>query len=200
MHQKLEATYLNDTQGQLLIQLARQTIMAELGRKPDRGASEMLQATLDDERLKANCGTFVTLKMDNQLRGCIGTLSATEPIAESIRNNAVNAAFHDFRFSPLTAKELDRVEVEISILTEPQPLEYRDSDDLISLLNPHVDGVIIRKDSASATFLPQVWEQLPRPEDFLSHLCQKAGLSSSAWKDTPLKVSIYRVQSFEEKK
>ena len=174
--------------------------MAELGRRVENETQEALQAALKDERLQASCGTFVTLKINNQLRGCIGNLTATEPLPDSVRKNAINAAFHDYRFSPLTSEELDRVEVEVSVLTEPQSLEYTDGKDLISKLRVNVDGVIIRKGSASATFLPQVWEQLPRPEDFLNHLCQKAGLSPNAWQATPLKVSTYQVQYFEETK
>ncbi len=198
MIEKSSTAQLNEKQGRVLVQLARQTIMEKLGAKPDPVAADSVREALDDDQLQVRRGTFVTLKMDNQLRGCIGTLSATESITDSIKNNAVNAAFNDFRFSPLTGKELDRVEVEISILTEPQPLEYVDGDDLIALLRPNVDGVILRKGAASATFLPQVWEQLPRPEDFLSHLCQKAGLASTAWQDDALQVSTYQVQYFEE--
>ena len=174
--------------------------MAELDRRPDQAEADAIQSALADNQLNDRRGTFVTLKMDNQLRGCIGTLSATDTIVNSIKDNAVNAAFRDFRFSPLTARELDRVEIEVSILTEPQVLEYQDSDDLVARLKPHVDGVIIRKGATSATFLPQVWEQLPRPEDFLNHLCLKAGLSSSAWEESVIKVSTYQVQYFEEAK
>ena len=200
MKNKQNVSHFNESQGQVLIQLARQTIMAELGRKVDNENSEALQAALKDDKLQACCGTFVTLTINEQLRGCIGNLTATEPLPDSVRKNAINAAFHDYRFTPLTSKELDRVEVEVSILTVPQPLEYIDGKDLISKLHVNVDGVIIHKGSASATFLPQVWEQLPRPEDFLNHLCQKAGLPSNAWQTTPLKVSTYQVQYFEEKK
>jgi AmmeMemoRadiSam system protein A len=143
-------------------------------------------------------GTFVTLKIDDQLRGCIGNLTATEPLLEGVRRNAINAAFHDPRFAPLTETELAKVEIEVSILTEPQPLDYIDGADLLTKLRANIDGVIIRKGHASATFLPQVWEQLPEPEDFLSHLCKKAGLSSNAWRDTKLEVQTYQVQYFEE--
>jgi len=117
---------------------------------------------------------------------------------EGVKRNAVNAAFHDPRFSPLSKDELDRTEIEVSILTEPQPLAFRDGQDLAQKLRAHVDGVIIRKGHASATFLPQVWEQLPGPEDFLSHLCLKAGLPSEAWKNSELEVLTYQVQYFEE--
>jgi len=92
------------------------------------------------------------------------------------------------------------VDIEVSILTEPKLLEYRDSSDLLSKLRVNVDGVIIRKGSASATFLPQVWEQLPKPEEFLAHLCMKAGLPANTWKKGALKVKTYQVQYFDEEK
>jgi AmmeMemoRadiSam system protein A len=161
-------------------------------------ASEDLLAALGDDCFKLNCGTFVTLKIRGKLRGCIGNLTSTETVLDGVKRNAVNAALHDPRFSPLSKDELDRTEIEVSILTEPQPLAFRDGQDLIKKLRAHVDGVIIRKGHASATFLPQVWEQLPKPEDFLSHLCTKAGLPSDAWKNSELEVLTYQVQYFEE--
>ncbi len=155
------------------------------------------------EDLKDSCfnerrGTFVTLKIDGRLRGCIGSLTSNESIRIGIARNALNAAFRDPRFPPLTIDEFKHVDIEISILTEPSPLEYSDYFDLLAKLRVNVDGVIIRKGRAGATFLPQVWKQLPEPENFLSHLCAKAGLSSDSWKNTKLEVSIYQVQYFEE--
>jgi AmmeMemoRadiSam system protein B/AmmeMemoRadiSam system protein A len=190
---------LNEKQGQILLKLARKTISEELGIKSKREQTSPA-SDLEDKGLQKRSGTFVTLKIRNQLRGCIGNLDASEPIMEGVKRSAINAAFNDFRFSPLTAKEFDKVEIEISILSEPEPLEYKDGNDLIKKLRPHVDGVIIRKGHASATFLPQVWEQLTRPEDFLSHLCTKAGLPSDSWKNSKLEVLTYNVQYFEEEK
>jgi AmmeMemoRadiSam system protein A len=155
---------------------------------------------LADRAFQSRRGTFVTLTIDGQLRGCIGNLEASESIAEGIKRNAVNAAFHDPRFPQLDAKELDKIHIEVSILTDPQPLEYRGSKDLIAKLRPHVDGVILRQGSAVATFLPQVWEQLPRPETFLSNLCRKAGLPGDTWQKGQLEIMTYQVQYFEEKK
>jgi len=190
---------LNEKQGQILLKLARKTISEELGIKSKQ--EQISPASdLEEKSLQRRSGTFVTLKIRNQLRGCIGNLDASGPIIEGVKRNAINAAFNDFRFSPLTAKEFDKVEIEISILSEPKPLEYKDSNDLIKKLRPNVDGVIIRKGHASATFLPQVWEQLARPEDFLSHLCAKAGLPSDSWKNSKLEVLTYNVQYFEEGK
>ena len=188
-----------EEQGQLLVKLARQTIMKKLGRKAPASEFDDLDRALQDEGFQSHCGTFVTLKIHGQLRGCIGNLSSTETVWDSVKRNAINAAFHDPRFSTLTDTELDQTEIEVSILTEPRPLEYQNGQDLTKKLRADIDGVIIRKGHASATFLPQVWEQLPQPEEFLSHLCMKAGLSSDAWKGPELEVLTYQVQYFEEK-
>jgi AmmeMemoRadiSam system protein A len=110
----------------------------------------------------------------------------------------VSAAFRDPRFPALTKKELNRVEIEVSILTEPEPLNFQDHRDLLRKLRVDMDGVIINKGGARATFLPQVWKQLPQPEEFLSHLCMKARLPADAWKRPGLDVSTYQVQYFEE--
>jgi AmmeMemoRadiSam system protein B/AmmeMemoRadiSam system protein A len=185
-------------QGQVLVKLARKTIMDKLGVDTTEPVSQDLLSGLKDEGLKVHRGTFVTLKFEGQLRGCIGSLTSTESVLEGVNRNALNAAFHDPRFSPLSKDELARTEIEVSILTEPQPLAFRDGQDLIKKLRVHIDGVIIRKGLARATFLPQVWEQLTRPEDFLSHLCMKAGLPSQAWKNSELEVLTYQVQYFEE--
>ena len=191
---------INPQLGQALVKLARQTIMERLGLKISGKESDLVVAAVKDDALKARHGTFVTLKIAGHLRGCIGSLAAEESILDGVKRNAVNAAFHDPRFSPLTVEEIEDVDIEISILTKPQPLEYTNSADLISKLRVNVDGVILQKGQASATFLPQVWEQLPRPEKFLSHLCVKAGLSANAWENTQLQISTYQVQYFEEKK
>ena len=188
-----------EEQGQMLVKLARHTITDKLGRKISDSESDKYNRTPPDEGFKSHCGTFVTLKIKGQLRGCIGNLTSTETVWDGIKRNAISAAFHDPRFSPLTAKELDQTEIEVSILTQPRPLEYRNGQDLTRKLRVNVDGVIIRKGHASATFLPQVWEQLPQPEKFLSHLCMKAGLPSDAWKDPEVEVLTYQVQYFEEK-
>jgi len=189
---------LSEAQGQALVRLARHTLMERLGKKIRQAEIDSLNTALKDSCFNASCGTFVTLKINERLRGCIGNLSSDTPLASGVRRNAINAAFHDPRFAPLDTSELDQVEIEISILSEPQPLKYRDGDDLIKKLRPHIDGVIIRRDTASATFLPQVWEQLPLPQDFLTHLCMKAGLPPDSWQNPTLEVSTYQVQYFEE--
>lgn len=189
---------LNPKQGAALVALARQTLARHFGETIASADAQRLETLLAAQALQARCGTFVTLKIDNQLRGCIGSLSASAPIVSGVRDNVLNAAFHDPRFSPLRKTELDAVHLEVSVLSEPVPLVYTDADDLLSKLRPGIDGVIIKKGLANATFLPQVWEQLPEPEPFLSHLCMKAGLPAGQWGDGDLTVLIYRVQYFEE--
>ena len=192
-------TRFTEKQGQLLVKLARNTILKELAGKSTNTTADTSMLAFQDERFQTHCGTFVTLKINGQLRGCIGNLTPEESVLEGVKRNAVNAAFRDPRFSSISAAELDRTHIEVSILTEPLPLAYRDSQDLIQKLRVNVDGVIIRKGHANATFLPQVWEQLPRPENFLNHLCMKAGLTEDAWKHSKLEVLTYQVQYFEEK-
>jgi uncharacterized protein len=182
---------LTKEQGMRLLQLARQTIAERLGTgNDDRPAHDLA--------LDAEYGTFVTLKIDGHLRGCIGNLLPTGSVAEGVMQNAISAAFHDSRFSPLSAKELEKVEIDISVLSQPQKLEYKDGADLISKLRPGIDGVILKLGGAGATFLPQVWDQLPSPELFLGHLCRKAGLADTAWQDSQPEIEIYQVQCFEE--
>ena len=142
---------LTPDQGRALVALARHTLMAHFHRMlPDEQTAD-LEARLDDEALRVHSGTFVTLKIGGQLRGCIGSLVGREPLAEGVRSNAVNAAFHDPRFRRLTNKELDRVSIEVSVLTAPRPLEYSGPDDLIAKLRPGIDGVTLRRGAAGAS-------------------------------------------------
>ena len=186
--------------GQALVALARRVICQRLGRPvaDDAGGKEMA-ASLADPLLQEHRGTFVTLTIDGQLRGCIGSLSAAESILEGVRLNAINAAFGDPRFVPLAGEELAEIAIEVSILSDPQPLSYSGGDDLVAKLRPHVDGVILGRGAARATFLPQVWEQLPQPESFLNHLCLKAMLPMDAWRRGGLMVQTYTVQYFHER-
>ena len=184
--------------GKVLLDLARRTIARRLGTDNGQEASEALEKKLAQSCFDNKYGTFVTLTINGRLRGCIGNLSSTIPLREGVRKNAVSAAFQDPRFSLLTKEELEKVHIEISILTEPKKLEYSGGDDLVQKLRPDIDGVIIRKGAYQATFLPQVWEQLPQPDDFLSRLCMKAGIPADSWQSEGLEVQIYQVISFEE--
>jgi len=180
------------SQAERLLRLARNTIEAELGKG---GQPEVPPS---DPIYQEEVATFVTLKIDGQLRGCIGSLTPSGSLWENVRSNAVNAAFHDGRFRPLSEEELERVHIDISLLTRPEPLEYRDGDDLAARLRPGVDGVILRHGRAGATFLPQVWAQLPTPALFLGHLCRKAGLLENCWREDHPRIELYQVQHFEE--
>lgn len=189
---------LDAEQGQALLRLARSALMENFGRQPSPEEAVRLKSALKDPALQALRGTFVTLTLKGRLRGCIGNLVPTDPLAEGIRRNALNAGLQDPRFPPLTENELDRTSIEVSILTEPRPLPYTNAEDLVRQLRPRIDGVIIRKGYASATFLPQVWDQLPQADGFLDHLCLKAGLPRDAWKRSALEVATYQVQHFAE--
>lgn len=195
-----EPGQLSPEQGQNLIKLVRQTISGRLGRPVEQAAAEKLAGELATPAYQEKRGVFVTLHKDGQLRGCIGSLTGYRPIAEGVREHALNAAFNDPRFRPVTTDELAALDIEVSILSEPSPLTYRDGANLLKRLRPGVDGVIIRLGGASATFLPQVWEQLPDPEAFLSHLCQKAGLPAQEWRQGRLEVLTYQVRYFDEVK
>jgi len=192
--------HFNESEGRRLIQLARRTINDRLGIKPQEPASASQQDPLSEPCFQRHCGTFVTLKKSGALRGCIGNLIANKSVADGIRDNALSAAFQDPRFPLLAAEEVDQLHISISILTQPKPLQYKDAADLLAKLRVNVDGVILRRGTAGATFLPQVWQQLPDPNDFLSRLCLKAGLQANTWRNTKLDVSTYQVQYFEEQK
>ena len=143
--------------------------------------------------LQEPIATFVTLNLHGELRGCIGSLTSRRPLIDDIIANAKAAAFHDPRFSPLTTSEYLHCSVEISLLTPPKELEYSDVADLKAKIRPGIDGVILKLGNHQATFLPQVWEQLPDFEQFFAHLCQKAGLYSDALKEHP-EIHIYQVE------
>ena len=185
------ADFLTDKQGQTLLKLARKTLVQKLSKRT-------VPSVPDDPALLVQAATFVTLKIDGKLRGCIGNLEPVGPLWEGIRDNAINAAFNDYRFSPLTPEELSAVHLDISILSQPQPLQYDDPDDLPKKLRPGIDGVILRDGHRSATFLPQVWQQLSTPGQFLDHLCLKAGLPQQTWRQKKLSIQTYQVQCFEE--
>jgi len=189
-----DAEHLSEEEGRKLLKAARDTIQNALGeQKSESAGEEGLPPVLSERR-----GSFVTLTLQGALRGCIGRIIPQETLLEGVKANAIQAAFRDPRFRPLSRGELDRVKIEVSILTEPVPLSYSDDHDLTNRLRPGTDGVILKKGYKQATFLPQVWEQLPNPGDFLTHLCLKAGLEGDAWKRDKLDVSVYRVQAFEE--
>jgi AmmeMemoRadiSam system protein A len=140
----------------------------------------------------------VTLTVGGELRGCIGNIFPERPLAEDVIQNARNAALHDPRFSPVTADELGKIEVEVSVLSVPAKLQFSSPEDLLQKLRPQQDGVVLTVRGRRATFLPQVWEQLPDANDFLRHLSSKAGLSADAWRQPGTEIMIYHVDAFKE--
>jgi len=138
--------------------------------------------------------TFVTLTLNGNLRGCIGSLIAHNALIDDLTTNAYKAAFEDPRFPPLTKEEFENVDIEISLLSQPIEIRYSDLNDLQSKINKGVDGMIVRQGSKQATFLPQVWEQLPNFEDFLTHLFHKAGITDL---ETPIEVFVYHVEKIK---
>jgi AmmeMemoRadiSam system protein A len=175
--------------GDALLARARNAVAAELDCAP--GAEPW-------HPLLAQPGaTFVTLRLHGELRGCIGSLTATRPLAEDVRANAVAAAFRDPRFAPLTAAEFAVTRFEISLLAPAEPIAARSEAELLRLLRPHVDGVILRCEERRATLLPQVWASLPDPRDFVRALKRKAGLPATFWSDA-LFFERYEVVKFDE--
>lgn len=156
-----------------------------------------MQLELDDypETLREPGASFVTLNRHGQLRGCIGALSAHRPLIQDVAENAWSAAFADPRFAPLREEELEGLEIHISLLSHAEPMEFESEQDLLQQLRPGIDGLIIEEGMRRGTFLPSVWEQLPRAELFLRHLKQKAGLPPDYWSES-LQLSRYTTHSF----
>ena len=177
-----------------LLQLARSVILDRLGEKTSSSLPERNSPVFMEKR-----GCFVTLHSKGQLRGCIGIIEPIKSLIAAVKENAMHAGFDDPRFSPVTFQEMKSITIEISILTKPTPVNFQNADDLKKQLKPGVHGVILTHGHHRATFLPQVWDQLPGMEDFLGHSCQKAGLEKTCWKDAKTAVEVYEVAVFSEK-
>lgn len=188
---------LSPIQGELLLTMAREAIAQKLSIDwPDSGSN--LSNPVERDFLTRKQGVFVTLHKKGQLRGCIGTIEPVSDIGTAVCDNARFAAFRDSRFDSLQHQEFDAIDIEVSVLSVPEPLDYDSPEQLVTRLTPYRDGVVLKKGFRKATFLPQVWEQLPSVSQFLSQLCLKAGLAGNAWETQVLEVSVYRVQSFGE--
>ena len=178
-----------DDLGQALLIRARNAIAAEFGEPP--------RPEPPHPALAQPGASFVTLTQSGQLRGCIGSLEAWRPLEEDVRANARAAAFRDPRFPPLGRHELAATRVEVSLLTPAIPMEFADEADVLRRLRPAIDGVILEYAGRRGTFLPQVWESLPQPRDFLDHLKQKAGFPADFW-SPDVKLYRYEVQKWKE--
>jgi uncharacterized protein len=177
-----------------LLDLARKTIEKAVANQP----WPELDLPGLSQILREKGASFVTLTEFGDLRGCIGALEAYQPLAEDVREHAAAAALEDFRFPPVTKTDVPNLQIEISRLTIPYAINYDQPEKLAGLLKPGQDGVILRDGYRRATFLPQVWEKIPDPEDFLANLCQKMGVSPDLWRRKILQVSIYHVEEFHE--
>lgn len=183
--------FLSKVQKKNLLNLARQAIKEKFTKSKSK-------TNFHDRELKQKKGCFVTIHKHGKLRGCIGSIFAKESLFECVKNNAINAAFYDFRFTPLKKEELNEIEIEISILSEP--LVYNGSKDkLLEFLIPMKHGVILRRQNNSATYLPQVWSDLPDKSEFLKSLCLKGGMEESCWKNPLTTVETYEAFVFNEK-
>jgi AmmeMemoRadiSam system protein A len=178
----------HQAKGSLLIALARAAIASEFGAPwPPLPRPAWLEVP---------AATFVTLTLHGQLRGCIGSLEAHRPFYDDVTSNARAAAFGDPRFPPLAADELSALCIEVSVLTPPQPLQFSSEADALRRLRPGVDGVIFQYGGRRATLLPQVWEQLPEPEEFMAHLKRKAGVFGDL-RAGGMRLSVYQVERFQ---
>lgn len=162
------------------------------------GAPHNVDVSGLDPKLLEPRACFVTLTQDGTLRGCIGHITARAPLYLAVVENAQSAARRDYRFSPVESDELDRLEIEISVLTEPQPITFTSTEELLSQLRPHQDGVVLQIGDRRATYLPQVWAQLPEKTRFLDSLAMKAGCKASAWRRSGVSISVYQIESFAE--
>lgn len=147
--------------------------------------------------LQADAATFVTLHLNHRLRGCIGTLEAHQPLITDVSEHAFAAAFQDPRFPKVTKDEANQLEIHISILTPAEPMSFSSEKDLLEQIKPGIDGLILQDEFHKGTFLPSVWDQLQKPEDFLNHLKVKAGLNQHDWHDG-IKISRYKTISIGE--
>jgi len=187
---------MKDSQRKILLDISRRAIELYLGigkkLSPDH-------EDFDDVDLWERRGTFVTLTIGRELRGCIGSIIPTKPLTLDIVDNSINAAFRDPRFYPLTKDEFKAIDIEISILTIPMRLEFSDVQDLYNKIRPGIDGVILRRGIYQATFLPQVWEDLPSKDEFFGNLCYKAGLPYNCIGLKGMEINTYQVEAFSEK-
>jgi len=179
----------------------RQTLLAVALRSIEHGLKERRPLTVDAShyvaRLRQQGASFVTLKKQGQLRGCIGTLEAHQPLVQDVATHAFDAAFNDRRFPPLQSKEFPGLDIHLSVLSQPRPLEVESEAELLACLRPGIDGLVLEEGRHRATFLPAVWDQLPEPSTFLQQLRLKAGLPANYWSDA-IKLYRYATESFPE--
>jgi AmmeMemoRadiSam system protein A len=185
---------LSSSEAELLLRLARATLnhIVAGGAMPSLDPNT-LSSSLTEER-----ACFATLRNHGELRGCVGSVVASKPLFEGVMESVRGAARRDSRFQPVTADELERIHIELSILTEPVPLNYDSPEALLELVQPHEHGVLLRIGARTATFLPKVWDDIPDKQEFLARLCAKAGFEPRAWRGKNAIVSVYGAEVIEE--
>ena len=177
-----------DDRGAVLVAIARDAIADPLGPRVDLADAPAW--------LREPAASFVTLRADGELRGCIGSIDARRALGEDVARNAHAAAYRDPRFPPLEPRERESVAVEVSVLTPRVPLEVATEEEALARLRPGLDGIYLEYRGVGATFLPQVWESLPDPRDFLAELRRKAGLPARFW-NAEVRLSRYGVEKFQ---
>ena len=185
----MSLTDLPEDAGKTLLALARSTIAHALGLPAAMVASSPW--------LQQPGACFVTLTQQGELRGCIGSLQAYRPLFDDVRANALAAAFQDTRFRPLTQAELQGTDLEVSLLSDTEPMTFTTEGEALAQLRPGLDGVVFECGGRRSTFLPQVWEQLPQPEEFMAHLKRKAGLPAHFW-SRDVRLQRYTVRKWRE--
>jgi AmmeMemoRadiSam system protein A len=189
---------MNKQEQDQLMKLARETLNNHFILKNTIGQNTATPGVAAPVGLNQIGASFVTLTKNGQLRGCVGNLDAFEPLYKNVERNILSAAFSDNRFSPVRESELDDIKVEISVLSKPESIQFADSKALLDQIRPKIDGIVLSADGRSATFLPQVWAELPQKELFLSALCQKAGLPDNRWQSPGVEIQKYQVENFSE--
>lgn len=186
--------HLSKPEHEILLKIAREALVNAVHMEP---LPEIMLSKLPNV-LQEDGASFVTLTINERLRGCIGTLEAYQPLAKDVQEHAVAAGMQDFRFPNVQPEELPSINIEISVLTPKTPISYTDVEDLLSIIRPKIDGVVLQDGFRKATFLPQVWDKIPDPNQFLSQLCLKMGAPGDLWRKKPLTVYTYQVEEFSE--
>ncbi len=186
---------LNEEERNLLRNTVKEAIAYGLQHKQQQGKHLAISTSQYPHPLREQGASFVTLNIAGELRGCIGSLEAYQPLINNVAHNAYAAAFSDPRFPPLTEQEFSQLEFHISILSPSKPMIFSSEADLLQQIRPGIDGLVLEEDQHRGTFLPAVWESLPDARQFLQHLKLKAGLPVDYWADS-VKVSRYTTESF----
>lgn len=184
-----------DTLTHKILTLARDSINYYLINK---SILKPLKEKYNEDIFLQKSGVFVTLKIANKLRGCIGYIESDNTILNNIIECSVSSAFFDPRFEPVNSTELENLNISVSILTKPEEYVYKDNEELIKYLSENKPGVVLEYGIYKATYLPEVWEDLKDPEEFLSSLCMKAGLDKNFWKNNKISIFIYYSEIYSQ--